>query len=51
MNLIKQNRTALITALVILIILALALGGLSAQTATSIMLSGVTLAALYFLVA
>lgn len=51
MTLIKQNRNALITVLIILVILVLAFNGMSGQTASSIILSGVTLAALYFLVA
>ncbi|CAG0945196.1 High-affinity branched-chain amino acid transport system permease protein LivH [Anaerolineae bacterium] len=51
MTLIKQNRNALVATLIILVILALAFNGMSGQTASSIILSGVTLAALYFLVA
>ena len=51
MTWIQTNRNSLITALIILILLALALNGMSAPTAATIILSGVTLAALYFLVA
>lgn len=51
MTWINQNRNSLITALIILIVLAVALNGMSAPTASTIILSGVTLAALYFLVA
>lgn len=48
---INQNRNSLITALILLIALALMFNGMSGQTASSIILSGVTLAALYFLIA
>ena len=51
MTWITQNRNALITAVIIVVILALMFNGMSPQTASSIILSGVTLAALYFLVA
>lgn len=51
MTLLKQNRTTLVTTFIILIALALAFNGMSAQTASSIILSGVTLGALYFLIA
>ncbi len=48
---ITKNRHTLIPTLIIVVVLALAFNGISAQTASSIILSGVTLAALYFLVA
>ena len=51
MEILTRNRNSIITALIILLILAVAFNGMSGQTATSIILSGVTLAALYFLVA
>ena len=51
MELIIRNRSSLISILVILVVIALLLNGMSAPTAMSILLSGVTLAALYFLVA
>ena len=51
MTLLKQNRTTLITVLIVVIVLLLAFNGMSAQTASSVILSGVTLAALYFLIA
>lgn len=51
MEILTRNRNAILTAFIILIVLALAFNGMSGQTATSIILSGVTLGALYFLVA
>ncbi len=48
---INQNRNSIITALIVLVVLTLAFNGMSVPTATSVILSGVTLAALYFLVA
>ncbi|MBI5300551.1 MAG: branched-chain amino acid ABC transporter permease [Chloroflexi bacterium] len=51
MTLITQNRNTLITALIVVLVLALMFNGMSGPTASSIILSGVTLAALYFLVA
>jgi len=51
MTWITRNRTSLITALIILAVLVLAFSGKSPQTTSSIILSGVTLAALYFLIA
>ncbi len=51
MTWLNKNRNPLITALIILIALVLAFSGKSPQTTSSIILSGVTLAALYFLVA
>jgi branched-chain amino acid transport system permease protein len=51
MTLITKNRTSLITAFIVIVVLALAFNGMSPQTASGIILSGVTLAALYFLVA
>ena len=51
MELVIRNRTSIISILVILIVAALLFNAMSAPTAASIVLSGVTLAALYFLVA
>jgi branched-chain amino acid transport system permease protein len=51
MTALTKNRTTLITTLVILLLIVLAFNGKSPQTASSIILSGVTLAALYFLIA
>jgi branched-chain amino acid transport system permease protein len=51
MNFITRNRNALISAVIVVIVLALMFNGKSPQTTSSILLSGVTLAALYFLVA
>jgi branched-chain amino acid transport system permease protein len=51
MEFLNRNRPALIGVLVILLIGAIMLNGMSAPTAVSILLSGITLAALYFLVA
>ncbi|MBI5651650.1 MAG: branched-chain amino acid ABC transporter permease [Chloroflexi bacterium] len=48
---INQNRNALISAVIVVIVLALMFNGMSPQTASSVILSGITLAALYFLVA
>ncbi len=45
------NRNLILTLLVLVLLLALALGGLGASTAASVLLSGITLGALYFLVA
>jgi len=51
MTWLRQNRTLLITVFVILAVLALAFNGKSPQATSAIILSGVTLAALYFLIA
>jgi branched-chain amino acid transport system permease protein len=51
MALLKQNRSLIATILIVLVVLALATNGMSAPTAVSILLSGITLGALYFLVA
>jgi branched-chain amino acid transport system permease protein len=51
MNLLNRYRTTIITTIIILMLVALAFNGKSPQTASSIILSGVTLAALYFLIA
>ncbi len=51
MEFLNRNRPALIGLLVILLIGAIMLNGMSAPSAVSILLSGITLAALYFLVA
>lgn len=51
MDWILRNRNLLITLLILLFLVALMLNGMSPATAVSILLSGVTLAALYFLVA
>jgi branched-chain amino acid transport system permease protein len=51
MNLLNRYRNSILTILFLLIVAALLFNGMSASTATSIVLSGVTLAALYFLVA
>ena len=51
MELFIRNRSSILSILVILIVIALLLNGMSAPTAASVLLSGVTLAALYFLIA
>jgi branched-chain amino acid transport system permease protein len=51
MNLLNRYRNLILTTIVILLLAALAFNGMSGQTASSIILSGVTLAALYFLIA
>ena len=51
MNWITQNRSLVITLVIIVFVIALLLNGMSVPTAVSILLSGITLAALYFLVA
>ncbi|MBI4788553.1 MAG: branched-chain amino acid ABC transporter permease [Chloroflexi bacterium] len=51
MNWITQNRSLVITLVIIAFVSALLLNGMSVATAVSIFLSGITLAALYFLVA
>lgn len=51
MAFINQNRSSIVTALSMLIGVALLFAGMSAPTAASILFSGITLAALYFLVA
>lgn len=48
---IRRNRTLISTGLVVLIFIAMTVSGMSASTAVSILLSGITLGALYFLVA
>ena len=48
---IRRYRTSIITGLAVLIFLAMTASGMSASTAVSILLSGITLGALYFLVA
>jgi branched-chain amino acid transport system permease protein len=51
MDAIRRYRTPILTGLAILIFLAITASGMSASTAVSILLSGITLGALYFLVA
>lgn len=51
MESIVRNRNLLITLLILLLLVAMLVNGMSPATAVSILLSGVTLAALYFLVA
>ncbi len=51
MTWITQNRNLLITLVIVLFVIAVMFNGMSVGTATSIILSGVTLGALYFLVA
>ncbi len=51
MELKNHNRSSIISILVILVVILLLLNGMSAPSAASVVLSGVTLAALYFLVA
>jgi branched-chain amino acid transport system permease protein len=50
-NFLSSNRTLLLTILLALLVTYFALNGMSAATAVSIVLSGLTLGALYFLVA
>lgn len=51
MNFLHRYRTSILASLLILFLLALLANGMSAPTAMSILLSGLTLGALYFLVA
>src|SRR5919202_847479 len=51
MNFIQSNRTLLLTLLIVALVLALLAQGISTPTLVSILLSGLTLGALYFLVA
>jgi branched-chain amino acid transport system permease protein len=51
MDFLTHNRNLLLTLVIIVLLVALLMNGMSAPTAVSILLSGVTLAALYFLVA
>src|SRR5512143_4380928 len=51
MDFITHNRNLFLTLVIIVVIVALLMNGMSTPTAVSILLSGVTLAALYFLVA
>ncbi len=51
MAFLSKNRTPLVTTLAILVLIALAFNGMSIPTITRVLLSGITLAALYFLVA
>lgn len=51
MNWVTRNRTSILTVLVVLFLVALVLRGMSVPTAMSVLLSGLTLGALYFLVA
>src|SRR5512135_3587973 len=51
MDWISHNRNLVITLVIILLVIAALMNGMSAATAMSVLLSGVTLAALYFLVA
>lgn len=51
MDWINHNRNLLITLAIIVLVLAMLMNGMSVPTAVSVLLSGVTLAALYFLVA
>jgi branched-chain amino acid transport system permease protein len=51
METLRRYRTGIITVLIVVLFIAMTSGGMSAATAVSILLSGVTLGALYFLVA
>ncbi len=51
MTWIIQNRNLLITLVIVALVIALVFNGMSLATAVSILLSGITLGALYFLVA
>lgn len=51
MDFITHNRNLILTLVIIGVVVALLMNGMSTPTAVSILLSGVTLAALYFLVA
>lgn len=51
MDFLTHNRNLILTLVIIVLLVALLMNGMSAPTAVSILLSGVTLAALYFLVA
>ncbi|MCL4488773.1 MAG: branched-chain amino acid ABC transporter permease [Chloroflexi bacterium] len=51
LDFVKRNRTLLVSLLIILLAIVAAGSGMSGPTAVSVLLSGVTLGALYFLVA
>ena len=51
MDWINRNRNMIITIVIVLLVGAIMLNGTSLPSAMSILLSGVTLAALYFLIA
>ncbi len=51
MEFIKSNRNSMVTGLSVLVVIVLAFNGMSPATIASVLLSGITLAALYFLVA
>jgi branched-chain amino acid transport system permease protein len=51
MNLLIRNRNSIATILISALLLALTANGMSAPTTVSVLLSGITLGALYFLVA
>src|SRR5512142_1421566 len=51
MDFLTHNRNLILTLVILVLLVALLMNGMSAPTAVSILLSGVTLAALYFLVA
>src|SRR5512135_1012273 len=51
MDWISHNRNLVITLVIIVLVVAMLMNGMSLPTAVSVLLSGVTLAALYFLVA
>src|SRR5512143_2059468 len=51
MDFLTHNRNLILTLVIIVLLVALLMNGMSAPTAMSILLSGLTLAALYFLVA
>jgi len=51
MNLLNRYRNLILTTIIILLLAVLMFNGKSPQTTSSILLSGVTLAALYFLIA